>query len=208
MTFAASTAFPASATVRTCARRGCGVRFTASAKGRPRLYCSAACRQAAARQRQRTKPYFLTGTPEWATPPELFARLDAEHGPFTLDVCATPDNAKCASYFTKADDALSQIWRGVCWMNPPYGRDLGRWVAKAVDSAAAGATVVCLLPARTDTAWWRDFAPLGQVEFLRGRVRFNGGNGSTSAAPFPSCVIVFRRGLRNGDGHDETRNET
>jgi phage N-6-adenine-methyltransferase len=150
----------------------------------------------------------LTGTPEWETPQALFDRLDAEFGPFTLDVCASATNAKCERYYTRADDGLAQPWDGVCWMNPPYGRDLGRWISRAYYAAQAGATVVCLVPARTDTAWWREFAHLGEVEFLRGRVRFKGANDSPSAAPFPSCVIVFRRGLRRIAGHDETRDES
>jgi phage N-6-adenine-methyltransferase len=196
---------------RKCAAPGCTEPVAQNATGRPRLYCSAACRQRAARRRNRTKPYFLTGTPEWGTAPELFAELDAEFG-FTLDVCATADNAKCASYFTKADDALVKPWRGVCWMNPPYGRrdgrDLGQWVAKAYDSAQAGATVVCLLPARTDTAWWHEFTPLGEVRYRRGRERFTGGNGSLNAAPFPSVLLIFRHGFRNASSRDETRDET
>jgi site-specific DNA-methyltransferase (adenine-specific) len=94
-------------------------------------------------------------------------------------------------------------------MNPPYGREITRWVAKAHDSARGGATVVCLLPARTDTAWWQRFvAPDGEVDFLRGRVRFEGGNGATNSAPFPSCVVVFRRALCRGGEHDANRDET
>ena len=186
----------------------CRKSLMAKLTGRPALYCSSACRNAAARRRRkRTKPYFLTGTPEWGTPQELFDQLDAEFG-FTLDVCATPENAKCPRFLTRADDALTKPWDGVCWMNPPYGRDLGHWVAKAYDTARAGHTVVCLLPARTDTAWWRELAHLGEVKFLRGRVRFTGGNGATSAAPFPSCLLIFRPALRNGTDRYATRHET
>jgi phage N-6-adenine-methyltransferase len=145
----------------------------------------------------------MSNTDEWSTPDDLFERLDAEYH-FTLDVCASADNAKCERYFTRVDDALAQIWEGVCWMNPPYGRDLDRWVAKAYDSAQAGATVVCLVPARTDTAWWQRFVPLGEVSFLAGRVKFNG----AGSAPFPSAVVVFRYGFRYQGGRNETRNET
>jgi phage N-6-adenine-methyltransferase len=127
-------------------------------------------------------------TDVWATPPETFAALDREFG-FTLDVCALPENAKCERYFTPADDGLSRPWEGVCWMNPPYGRTIARWMAKAVESAAAGATVVCLVPARTDTAWWHDYAVKGEIRFLRGRLKFGGAQHS---APFPSAVVIFR----------------
>jgi phage N-6-adenine-methyltransferase len=130
----------------------------------------------------------MSKTPEWATPQDLFNRLDATYG-FDLDVCATAENAKCPRFFTKADDALLQPWDGTCWMNPPYGREIGYWVAKAYDSARAGATVVCLLPVRTDTVWWQRFIePHAAVEFLKGRVRFGG---APTGAPFPSCVAIF-----------------
>lgn len=104
---------------------------------------------------------FSSATDMWATPQDLFDRLDAEFH-FTTDVCALPENAKCANYFTPEVDGLAQDWTGTCWMNPPYGREIGRWVRKAHDAAASGkATVVCLLPARTDTAWFHDYVLRG-----------------------------------------------
>ena len=108
---------------------------------------------------------------------------------FNLDVCATADNAKCAKYFTKSQDGLLQDWVGNCWMNPPYGREISKWIKKAYDSSRKGATVVCLIPSRTDTAWWHDYVMRGEVKFIRGRLKFSG---STNAAPFPSAVVVFR----------------
>lgn len=128
-------------------------------------------------------------TDDWATPQEMFDLLNSEFG-FSLDVCASPNNAKCERYFTKEDDGLAQTWEGVCWMNPPYGSEIGAWVRKAYESSFAGATVVCLVPARTDTAWWWDYARHGEVRFVRGRLRFGGAD---SGAPFPSAVVVFGR---------------
>ena len=130
-------------------------------------------------------------TPEWGTPQAFFDELDAEFG-FTLDVCADDWNRKCDRYFTKRDDGLAQVWSGVCWMNPPYGREIGAWMAKAVESWKAGATVVCLVPARTDTAWWHDYAMQGEITFIRGRLKFVSENGGGSSAPFPSAVVVYR----------------
>ena len=132
--------------------------------------------------------HFSSATDLWATPQDLFDRLHARYG-FETDVCATPENAKCPKFFTKADDGLAQQWSGVCWMNPPYGRQIGAWMAKAYRASQAGATVVCLVPARTDTAWWHDYAAKGAVEFLRGRLKFGGHKNS---APFPSSRVVFR----------------
>src|SRR5262249_49743724 len=127
---------------------------------------------------------------EWSTPQWFFDKLDAEHR-FTLDACATPENTKCATYFTRADDGLAQRWTGRVWLNPPYGRTIGLWMRKAWESVERGDAElgVCLVPARVDTAWWHDYAARGEVEFLRGRLHFvEGGNG----APFPSALVVFR----------------
>lgn len=131
---------------------------------------------------------YSSASDEWATPQSLFDRLDQEFR-FDLDVCATPNNAKCARYFTREIDGLTQPWRGTCWMNPPYGRAIRDWMRKAFESHLEGATVVCLVPARTDTAWWHDFAAKGEIRFLRRRLRF--GN-ALSSAPFPSAIVVFR----------------
>lgn len=122
---------------------------------------------------------------EWETPPELFASLHAEFG-FTLDAAASADNAKCAEWL---DDGLAQIWTGTVWLNPPYGRAVGAWIRKAFEEAQRGATVVCLVPARTDAAWWHDYAMKGEVRFIRGRVKFVGARYN---APFPCAVVIFR----------------
>lgn len=133
--------------------------------------------------------HFSSDTPEWATPQDLFDLLEDEFV-FDLDVCATRDNAKCRHYFTEKDDGLSQDWQGSCWMNPPYGRAIGEWMRKAYESGQAGATVVCLVPARTDTDWWWDYARHGEVRFLHGRLKFGDAD---SGAPFPSALVIFGR---------------
>jgi phage N-6-adenine-methyltransferase len=128
---------------------------------------------------------------EWATPQELFEALNAEFG-FTLDVCATAANAKCEQFFDVTDDALEQEWAGVCWMNPPYS-EIDQWMRKAYESAQNGATVVCLVPSRTDVAWTWEYARHGEVRFLLGRLHFIDDQGNTGPAPFPSAVVVFPR---------------
>lgn len=95
--------------------------------------------------------HFSSATAEWATPQGLFDDLSFVFGGFTLDPCATPQNAKCARFFTKEEDGLSQSWSGKVFMNPPYGREIDRWVKKAWEESVKGALVVCLLPARVDT---------------------------------------------------------
>ena len=132
--------------------------------------------------------HFSSKTDMWATPQDFFDELDKKYQ-FNLDVCATKDNAKCAKYFDEETDGLKQRWEGVCWMNPPYGKVIKHWMKKAYESSLEGATVVCLVPARTDTAWWHDYAVKGQITFIRGRLKFGG---SKNSAPFPSAVVVFK----------------
>jgi len=132
--------------------------------------------------------HFSSKTDLWATPQDFFGKLNDEFR-FTLDVCALPENAKCERYYTPEDDGLSQKWSGVCWMNPPYGRAIGKWVEKAYIAAEEGATVVCLLPARTDTKWWHDYVMRAtEIRLVRGRLKF--GDGANSA-PFPSAIVIF-----------------
>jgi phage N-6-adenine-methyltransferase len=134
--------------------------------------------------------HFSSKTDLWATPQDFFDKYNAVYN-FTLDVCATKDNAKCPRYFTKEQDGLSQEWIGNCWMNPPYGREISLWMKKAYESSLNGAIVVCLVPSRTDTKWWHDYAIKGRIEFIKGRLKF--GN-SKNSAPFPSAVIIFNGG--------------
>ena len=132
---------------------------------------------------------FSSKTDMWATPQEFFDKLNAVFR-FETDVCAVADNAKCGSYYSPDENGLEQEWRGSCWMNPPYGREITAWVEKAYKSAKKnGATVVCLLPARVDTRWWHDYCAKGEVFFVKGRLKFGG---SKNSAPFPSAVVVFR----------------
>lgn len=135
---------------------------------------------------------FSSKTDMWETPHDFFDKLDDEFH-FTLDVCATPENAKCEKFYTEQDDGLSKPWTGVVWCNPPYGKGISRWILAANAARAAGNTVVMLLPARTDTRWFHDLV-LGKAEirFVRGRLKFGGSNNS---APFPSMVAVFRNGV-------------
>ena len=127
-------------------------------------------------------------TIEWETPWSLFYKLDAEFH-FTIDVCATQQNAKCLEFYTKEDDGLKQEWKGVCWMNPPYGRELPKWIEKAYKECKfSNVTTVCLIPVRSDTKWWHQYVMKAhEVRLIEGRVKFGG----KDAAPFPSCLVVF-----------------
>ncbi|MDR5622667.1 phage N-6-adenine-methyltransferase [Staphylococcus haemolyticus] len=134
--------------------------------------------------------HYSSKSNEWATPQNLFDELNDEFN-FTLDPCATDENAKCSKYFTVEDDGLSKNWSNeVVFMNPPYGREIKKWIKKAYEESLNGATVVCLIPARTDTMYWHDFIfdKADDIRFLRGRLKFGG---SKNSAPFPSAIVVY-----------------
>lgn len=128
---------------------------------------------------------------EWETPQDFFDELNAEFG-FTLDVCALDYNAKCKEYFSPSVDGLKQSWAGICWMNPPYDRTISKWLCKAYAESQKGATVVCLVPSRTDTSWWHDYCMKGEVRFVRGRLYFKRLKGACGRPRFGSVVIIFR----------------
>jgi len=135
-----------------------------------------------------TSVHFSSKKNDWETPDDLFARLDSEFE-FRLDACASESNTKCAQFISVCRDALMTPWPAFpAFMNPPYGRQIGKFVARAYDQSRFG-TVVCLLPARTDTRWWHDYCMKGEIRFIRGRLRFKG---AKSSAPFPSAIVIFR----------------
>ena len=133
---------------------------------------------------------FKSDREDWETPHELYAELDKEFH-FTLDPCSNDSNYKCKNHFTKEQDGLAQTWGGQrVFCNPPYGRQIAKWVRKAYEEAKKPNTlVVMLIPARTDTTWFHDYI-YGQheVRFLRGRLKFVG---AMFNAPFPSMIVVM-----------------
>jgi len=135
----------------------------------------------------------------WTTPKDFFAKVSQEFN-FTLDAAALQSSALCQNWFgpdhedaTKQDAFLLDWYKnaggGCIWLNPPYGQTIGQWVAKAHKEAMKGATVVCLVPARTDTAWFQDYCLPHETRFIRGRLKFGGSN----PAPFPSALVIMRK---------------
>ena len=133
----------------------------------------------------RDSVHFSSKTDLWSTPQDLYDDLNKEFR-FNLDPCSNGINAKCDKYYTENDDGLSQEWSGNVFMNPPYGREIGKWMKKACESKCL---VVCLVPSRTDTKWWHDYAMKGDIRFIKGRLKF--GN-SKNNAPFPSAIVIFK----------------
>jgi len=157
---------------------------------------------------QTQKLMFSSKSSEWETPTEFYDKLNRKFG-FTLDPCATHENNKCDKYYTIEDDGLSHSWKGeTVFVNPPYGH-VGKWVKKAYqESTENGATVVMLIPSRTDTKYWHDYImqSASAIYFIKGRLKFYNqvivdftGKTELSPAPFPSVVVVFS-GLRWSPG--------
>lgn len=148
------------------------------------------------------KGMFTSRSDEWETPKDFFNKLNKEFN-FTLDVCASINNYKCSHYFDRLDDGLSKNWfernflinkevAGAIWMNPPYGRQIDKWIEKAFKESI-NSTVVCLLPARTDTLWFHNYVMKAkEIRFVKGRLKF--GNAKNTAT-FPSMLVVFGKGL-------------
>lgn len=145
----------------------------------------------------KTETLFSSVNMEWETPPELFRRLDEQYH-FTLDVAATAENALCERYYTKETDGLSQSWQtdGAVWCNPPYGKDIIKWVRKAYYESHGGQTIVMLIPARVDTKWFHDWVyHKAELRFIRGRLHY-GLNGipAKNYAAFPAMIVIYNGG--------------
>jgi site-specific DNA-methyltransferase (adenine-specific) len=141
---------------------------------------------------------------DWATPKTLFDSLDKEFH-FTLDFCATEKSKKCQRFYSKEQDALKQNPKGeVIFCNPPYGREIGKFVKKCFELSKTN-IIVMLIPARTNTNYWHTYIYDSTkhvfrvpVRFLKGRVKFCGLNTrgewiENQPCTFPSCIVIFGR---------------
>ena len=135
---------------------------------------------------------------DWPTPQSLFDGINAEFN-FTLDAAASGKNKKCDLYIGEDTNSLAVEWgRHTVWLNPPYGAKSGslqQWVQKAYSASLKGATVVMLIPARTNTNWFHDIClSKGEVRFVRGRPKFGE---ATHGLPQPLCYVIFRPNYTN-----------
>lgn len=126
-----------------------------------------------------TSGMFSSASQHWETPKELYAELDKEFH-FNDDPCPL-----------HGEGGLDRRWGSRTFLNPPYGREIGKWLAQAVNESIWGSTIVCLIPSRTDTKWWHDYVLqyASEIRFLRGRLKFGD---SKNSAPFPSAIVIFR----------------
>jgi len=140
------------------------------------------------------KTMFSSATGNWSTPQDFFDKLNWRFGPFDLDPCASTHNTKCANFFTEAENGLEKDWEGfTCFVNPPYGRGIDKWIEKGYNEAMKSETkVVMLIPARTDTKYWHKYVmKASEIHFVKGRLKFGD---SKNSAPFPSAVVIFDGG--------------
>ncbi len=131
---------------------------------------------------------YKSKTDEWSTPDSVWIPINKEFR-FNLDVCASSSNTKCKNYFSKSQNALNKEWKGICWMNPPYGFQLKDWVKKAYHESQNGATIVCLLPVRSNTSYWHDYCMKMEIRFIRGYPKF--GN-AKQGLKFPLAIVIFK----------------
>ena len=125
---------------------------------------------------------------EYSTPLQIVEPLIREFN-LTKDVCASSLNYKLSDYWTKQDNSLLKDWEGNCWMNPPFSRDLGKWVKKAFnDTIKFGGTKVCLIPVRSNTKWWAEICTQAEIRFINGEVNFNN---EKRGLWLPMCIIIF-----------------
>ena len=141
------------------------------------------------------KLMFSSDKEDWETPTWLFNKLDKEFK-FTLDPCCTEKTAKCKLYYTKKENGLIKSWdKNIVFVNPPYGKEISKWVRKSYLSSEHGATVVMLIPSRTDTNWFHNYIynkPFVEIRFLRGRIKFLQNGKLINSAPFPSAIVIFK----------------
>lgn len=137
------------------------------------------------------KILFSSRSDLWSTPQDLFEELNKEFS-FDLDPCSTHENAKCHNHFTIEEDGLLMDWSGhSVFCNPPYGRDMYKWVRKCYNASLSCPVVVALLPSRTDTRWFHEFIyHRAEIRFIKGRLKFGG---SSNSAPFPSMIVIWKK---------------
>ena len=115
----------------------------------------------------------------WATPSNIYDELNNE---FNFDYDPCPLNPKF--------DGLHSEWGKSNFVNPPYGRQIGKWIKKGFEEWHKCKTVVFLIPSRTDTIWWHDYCMMAtEIRFIKGRLHFDSHKNS---APFPSAIVIFK----------------
>lgn len=123
--------------------------------------------------------HFSSQRMDWKTPKAVYQILDAEFN-FDHDPCPPKHTV----------DGLKTEWGGSSFVNPPYGRELPKWIEKAHTEWKKGKNVVLLIPSRTDTRWWHEYCmKASEIRFIKGRLKFDD---QKNSAPFPSAIVIFK----------------
>ena len=161
--------------------------------------------------------HYSSKSNEWETPKYIFDFYNKIYN-FNLDAAATKDNALCKNYFTKEDNSLNLDWSKFkfIWCNPPYGREIGKFIKKGYEESLKDCIVVFLIPARVDTKWWHEYCSKGQVKFIKGRLKFENRtfpswrdsdvSHKISPAPFPSAIVIFDNNKQPSTEYIEIKN--
>ena len=148
----------------------------------------------------KTDTFKTSNDDTWTTPVDFFNKLNKEFN-FSLDAAALKSSALCDNWFgpdhddPNLRDAFPMNWASftptkTVWLNPPYGRTIKDWVNKAnYEATNRKITIVCLVPARTDTSWWHSYCIQHEIRFIKGRLKFGS---QKNSAPFPSAVVIMR----------------
>lgn len=150
------------------------------------------------KKRKQFKTIFggFSGKVDYATPQKFFDKVNKEFN-FTLDVCATEENAKCNLFFDVESDGLRQQWNGVIWCNPPYGaNEITKWLSKGLAEIEHNNNcklIVFLLPSRTGSKWFHEMlkmSHIAEIRFIEGHLTFDELNNSAS---FGSLLLILKK---------------
>lgn len=131
----------------------------------------------------------------WLTPPEIVRAL----GSFDLDPCCPPAMPwqTAARMVSLPQDGLAMPWEGRVWLNPPFGNQAHKWIAKL----SGHKNGIALVPARTETRMF--FASVwgiaDAVLFLRGRPHFYYADGTMAAANSGAPIMLVAYGENNAE---------
>jgi len=128
----------------------------------------------------------------YSTPQAMYDKLNLEFS-FVTDLCADESNAKCVSWLPR-DLGLDWRGRGVGFLNPPFGREISHWLAKAVSTRRK---IVAVVPGRTNPPWWHDYVmKAAEIRFVPRKVSFRSSDGHKGVPSWGVVVVVFRPGHR------------
>lgn len=120
-------------------------------------------------------------TDSWLTPIPLVRKL----GHFDLDPCGYPGHPTAERLITLPNDGLVQPWSGRVWLNPPYGREAGKWLDKLMKHGDG----IALVFNRLDTKWLAPYLRDGFFA-INGRIQFIPTQGQDASQPGTGSILI------------------